>query len=287
METFEQFATRWKETILPLKKRASQATMGSHIRLLNGRLGNCPLPDISYAMVQKMFTDLTTELQPRSIKNIFGTFRNLMGHATKEGLITEYPKPVLPKIRKTAQDWLRLAEMRAIIKAANDKHRPFVSLLCEVGPRVAEAMGLKAEDLTDQTLHIQRSIYQSQEQDPKTDNAVRKLYISENLRDMLKSCAKTGYFFKTRVGTPWYQTETRRYLDPLLMSLNIQPVGYHAYRRGCASALASDIGMPTKILGGRLGHSHSGDLTLGVYAQIIHGADKPYIDKYAKELYGG
>lgn len=260
--------------------------MSSHLRLLNERLGACPLVDISYASVQAVFSDLAKEQLPRSVKNIHGTYVNLMGQAVREKLIEKYPKPVLPKIKKAAQDWLTLAQMRLIIKNSDDKHRPLLALLSEAGPRIGEALGLQVGDLTDQTLYIQRSIWCGKSQDPKTDNAVRKLYVSKELRDMLKSCANSGYLFHTRSGGPQWITELRKYTDSLLRSLQIEPVGFHAWRRGCASALASNIGMPTKILGGRLGHSHSGDLTLGVYCQIIEGADKEYVDRYAQELYG-
>jgi hypothetical protein len=68
METFEQFATRWKETILPLKKPATQSTLGSHIRFLNQKLGSRPLPDIAYSEVQAMFSELAKDQMPRSVK---------------------------------------------------------------------------------------------------------------------------------------------------------------------------------------------------------------------------
>jgi integrase len=284
METFESFATRWKESILVLKKPASQATLGSHIRLLNEHIGDVPLPELAYSTVQELFSGLTKNHAPRSIKNIHGCYRLLLGQAVKEGLIADYPKPVLPKLRRVQQPWLTLDQMRAIIKAADEKHKPLLALLSEAGPRIGECLALTPADIDGQTLHITKSIWGGESQDPKTEAAVRSLYISVQLRDLLRKCATTGYLFHTRAGTPAWPTELRKALDPLLKSLNIEPVGFHSYRRGVASALASQFGMPTKILGGRLGHSHA-DLTLGVYAQTIDGADKPYIDKYAEALY--
>ncbi len=284
-ETFESFASRWKETILTLKKPASQATLGSHIRLLSGHIGSTPLPELSYTEVQSLFSELTKDHSPRSIKNIHGCYRLLLGQAVKEGLITEYPKPVLPKMRKIAQDWLELDQMRAIIKAADNKHKPLVALLSEAGPRIGECLGLMASDIDGQTLRIERSIWGGASQDPKTDSAVRKMYISKQLRDLLHTCGTDKYLFHTRSGTPAWPTELRKTLDPLLKSLGIEPVGFHAFRRGNATALASQFACPEKILGVRLGHANGG-LTLGCYAQAVDGADKPYIDAYAEVLYG-
>jgi integrase len=286
VETFESFANRWQQTILTLKKPASRATLSSHLRLLSSKLGPRPLAELTYPEVQKVFSVLAETHSPRSCRNIFGAYRILLSQAKREKLVEKFPIPVLPKVRKIEQDWLELNQMRAIIKAADNKQKPLVALLSEAGPRIGECLGLTPSDIDGQILRIERSIWGGSPQDPKTDNAVRKMYISKQLRDLLRTCNTNGFLFHTRSGTPAWPTELRRMvLDPLLKSLGIEPVGFHAFRRGCASALASQFGMPTKILGSRLGHSHA-DLTLGVYAQTVDGADKPYIDKYAEALYG-
>lgn len=285
METFESFSNRWQQTILPMKKPASRSTISSHIRQLAEKIGARPLAELQYAEIQSMFSELSKERAPRTVKNLHGAYRLLMGQAVKEGLLEEYPKPILPKLRKSQQDWLQLDQMKKVIKAADVKLKPLVALLAEAGPRIGECLGLMASDINDQTLSIERSVWSGKEQDPKTDNAVRKMYISANLRDMLRGCATDGFLFKTRSGRPAWPTELRRHIDPLLESLGIQPVGFHAWRRGNATALASQFSCPEKILGVRLGHAHQG-LTLGTYAQAIDGADKPYVDAYSKELYG-
>jgi integrase len=285
METFHEFSDRYKSTILPLKKKATQHTFKSHIKSLNEAFGGCPLADIDHKTIQAVFSNFAKTLEPASVRNLHGTYRLLLSQAKREGIVEEFPKPVLPRAKRVQQDWLRLDQMRDIIRAADTKHKAFVALLAEVGPRVGEAFGLRVEDLTGQTLYIQRSIFMKDAQDPKTDNAFRRLYVSEQLVELLRGRADSGYFFKTRNGGPWWQTYTRVYTDSLLRSLNIEPVGFHAWRRGNATALASQFAVPTKIIGDRLGHSHK-DLTLGCYAQTIEGSDKPYIDAYAKELYG-
>ena len=142
METFQQFADRWQQSILVLKKPASQSTLSSHLRLLTAKLGPTPLPEISYSEVQKMFSELAGTHSARSCKNIFGAYRIVLGQAQREKLIEKFPVPVLPKQRKIQQSWLTLDQMRAIIKACDNKYRPFVSLLAESGVRIGEALGL-------------------------------------------------------------------------------------------------------------------------------------------------
>lgn len=179
--------------------------MGSHIRLLNARLGSCPLVDITYAQLQQVFSDLAKEQQPRSVKNIHGTLRNLLGQAKREGLIKEFPTPVLPKIRKTQQDWLTLDQMRTVIKGCADhRQKAFTATLAETGARIGEILALKVNDIKEQTLSINKSVYLGNCQDPKTSSAFRDIYVSNQLREMLRGCSSEGFFFKTRSGGPWW-----------------------------------------------------------------------------------
>jgi integrase len=285
IETFESFADRWKQTILPMKKPASVATLSSHLRLLSSKIGPRPLPDLAYTEVQQVFTALAETHSPRSCRNIFGAYRIVCSQAKRERLIEKFPVPVLPKLKKTKQDWLSLVQMSQIIKACDEKYRPFACLLAESGVRIGEALGLMVSDLDGQTLRIERSIWGGLEGLPKTDNALRKFYVSKHLAEMLRGSSSRGkYFFQTRAGTPWWPTEVRKYLDPVMIGLGIPPMGFHSWRRGNITALASTMGVPTKIISTRVGHAAEG-LTLGVYCQNIDGADKPYIDKYAEALY--
>jgi len=290
LETFKEFAERWSDTILPLKKPASRVTMGSHIKILNNSFGSAPLAGLEYATVQKFFSTLAKNRSPKTVKNIFGTFRNLMGQAQREKLIEKYPIPVLPKMVKTQQDWLTLEQMRELI-ACSDVNKPLVALLCETGLRVGEALGLQTQDVDfyAKTLTVNRSVYGGESQTPKTTNAYRSMCISQRLSSLLhgqSDVPPSAYIFRTTRGGPAWPGELRtNVLDPLARSLGIKPVGYHAYRRGSASMYASDIGMPEKVLSHRMGHAGRG-LTLGLYAQSVDRADVPYVERAARLLYG-
>jgi integrase len=71
-----------------------------------------------------------------------------------------------------------------------------------------------------------------------------------------------------------------------MKKLGIKPMGFHAWRRGAATAWVSQLGMPEKIAAYRLGHRCPG-LTLGTYAQTFEGIDKGWELKIEKLLYGG
>jgi integrase len=290
METFQEFSERWRTTILPMKKRASQHTMSSHIKLLNSKIGGCPLPDISYAQLQQVFSDLAKEQMPRSCRNVFGTLRNLLGQAKREGLIKEFPTPILPKIRKSQQDWLPHESMKKIISAAGD-HKPFVALMCETGLRIGEALGLQTQDIdfNERTLSVNRSVFGGRSQEPKTSTAYRSFTISKELSDLLRGQCLQGqaeaYVFRTRSGGPQWVTEIRaRVLDPLMRAQGLEPIGFHGLRRGNATFFASVVGMPERILAQRLGHACK-SMTLGTYAMTVDKADVPYVQKAVELLY--
>jgi len=103
-------------------------------------------------------------------------------------------------------------------------------LLAGTGLRIGEALGLKAEDLSDDcsVLSVQRSIWGGQEQSPKTPNAVRVVDIAEPLAQLLREyvSGKPRYPFAAKSGRPLQQRNALRVLHA-----TGKKVGLHAFRR--------------------------------------------------------
>jgi len=76
-------------------------------------------------------------------------------------------------------------------------------------------------------LHIRRSIWRGQEQEPKTANAVRVVDIPEVLARELRGYVSvvTGYLFASTQGRPLQQRNVLRILH------KVKRVGFHAFRR--------------------------------------------------------
>jgi integrase len=77
-------------------------------------------------------------------------------------------------------------------------------------------------------LHVKRSIWHGQEQDPKTPNAVRVVDIAEPLAELLRECvaSKSDYLFAAKGGRPLQQRNVIRALHA-----TGKKVGLHAFRR--------------------------------------------------------
>ena len=103
------------------------------------------------------------------------------------------------------------------------------ALLAGTGLRIGEALALRASDLGPdcRVLHVRRSLWRGQEQEPKTSNAVRIVDIPEVLARELRDyvAGVSGYLFATMRGKPLQQRNVLRVLH------GVKPIGFHAFRR--------------------------------------------------------
>jgi len=287
--TFAEYSKTWERNILPLAKPASRNTMRSHLKRLNAALGDQPI-DMKYPVVQGFFTDQAINSAPKTVRNIFSTFHNVMAAALREGLIEKIHTVALPKSTRTEQEWLSVEDMKRLMIGSQSTHRVLYATLAETGLRIGEALGLKGGDLDEinQTLQIRRSLYGGKVQAPKTAASYRTITLSPYLVDLLKSVA-TGtpedFLFRSSSGAPlWPEKILVSSLHPLLADLKLKPAGFHAFRRGNATLMCSVLGVPEKVAAYRLGHRAPG-LTLGLYAQNFTGIDREWTPKIGEALF--
>jgi hypothetical protein len=80
-QTFPQEAAWWRKNKLSLHKPSCQETMGSHIdKYLLPRFGDLAIDAVDERRVQEFIADLNhTELAPKSIRNISGVLKLILG----------------------------------------------------------------------------------------------------------------------------------------------------------------------------------------------------------------
>jgi integrase len=263
--------------------------MRSHLKRLNSVLGDQPLR-MKYPVVQGFFTDQAINNAPKTVRNLYSTYHNVMASALREGLIEKIHTVALPKSTRKEQEWLSVKAMTQVIAASQPTLKPLYATLAETGLRIGEALGLKGEDLDEinRTLEIRRSVYGGKVQAPKTAASYRTITLSPYLVDLLKSVA-TGtpedFLFRSSSGAPLLPEKVLiNSLHPLLADLKLKPAGFHAFRRGNATLMCSVLGVPEKVAAYRLGHKAPG-LTLGLYAQSFTGIDKEWTPKIGEALF--
>jgi integrase len=145
------------------------------------------------------------------------------------------------------------SELGEILANTKGRYAVLFALLAGTGLRIGEALGLKSTDLSPdcRVLHVQRSLWHGQEQEPKTPNAVREVDIAEPLSQLLREYVngKSGYLFAAASGRPLQPRNVLRALHA-----TGKMVGFHAFRRFRTEALRRARG-PEDLIKLWLGHS--------------------------------
>ena len=146
-------------------------------------------------------------------------------------------------------------ELGEILASAKGRYVVLFALLAGTGLRIGEALGLKPTDLSPdcRVLYVRRSIWNGQEQEPKTPAAVREVDIAEPLSRVLREyvVGKSGYLFATKGGRPLQQRNVRRALHA-----TGKKIGFHAFRRFRTETLRRAL-VPEDLTKLWLGHSKS------------------------------
>lgn len=285
-----EFIRRYEDEILELKKPSTITSWRKYYQDVIEAFGFIHMQDLDRQVLQPYFTALGKRLSPASVKSRWVALAAVLNYAVEEGIIDDYPRPTLPKIYRTTQQWLSIDEMRKLLANCTGRLHTFIMLLCETGCRVGEALGLQGGDLDEDGLNlsIKRTIYDGRPNQPKTESSIRTIAISEKLCYALKSLKHPSdssvYLFRTSLGNPWRPSYVTRKLNHLYDRLKMQRKGFHAFRRGNITHLVLNLEIPESIVGGRVGHLSNG-MTLGVYVQRIQGLDKKWIDTIADSLY--
>lgn len=191
----------------------------------------------------------------RTIKTAHDTLATLINKAIRLGMIHTSPMPRVetPKPETRAPDPMTLEEARhflATAKQANDKYLPAWGLMLLMGLRSGEARAITWEDITDNNLHIHRSI-------TKTKAGARTIPIPKPMQDILNQTPqpqRTGLIVTTRDGKPVSDPTFALAWQRAITRAQIRYRRIHDCRHTCGSLLAAH-GIPTRVIQDILGHA--------------------------------
>ena len=163
----------------------------------------------------------------------------------------------------------RLKNALKFTGAHTDRYRIIVALLAATGIRVGELLALRASDdgehsgwsQENSALEIRTSMWDGEEQLPKTKAAIRTVDLSEPVNAMVAAYVKNANkksgdrLFSTRTGTP--------YRPASLQELALAPFGVpgaHSLRRWRVTHLRT-AGCPETLVKYWLGHAKPGGIT--------------------------
>jgi integrase len=242
--TFRQQAEWWIAS-LPARNRrpVKPATISGWRDALNAwllpNLGDKLVTDVSNAAVRQLVEKMSEAgLSPKTIVNYVQVVKLVVASAVDEEGEQIYPRKwnhdfiQLPVVRRDQQrrPTVTEADLKEILLTVRKRKRATLfALLGGTGLRIGEALALRSTDFGPdcRVLHVRRSIWRGQEQEPKTANALRVVDIPEVLAKELRDYVKgiRGYLFATAQGEPLQQRNVLRVLH------SVKRVGFHAFRR--------------------------------------------------------
>lgn len=287
---FADFADRWEDTILVLKKKATIQDWKRTLYRMRIAFRGVRLEDMNYFVIQSYFTKRAKRgLKPSTIHSEWHCLSSLLNQAVREGLLAKVAKPVLPRLNRPRQDYFRLEEIHGLLMTARDPYYTFYFMLAENGARIGEALAVKVKsvDLRGKKLKIEESLWRGELQDPKTESSKRTIYISDYLAGrlavLMHGKAPNDFIFANPDGSPWTYSAALAIFQGYQVLAGIEPIGFHAFRRSNITYCTKRLHIPEGILGFRVGHL-SGGMTLGVYLQDMDDSDKPWRNKIAAML---
>ena len=281
--TFGEYAHYYEDNILSMGKVSSIRSTKSRLRTAVAEFGDKELP-LDPMSVQRFVTRLSTKYPPQTVHNNWGAMRGVLLRAKADGLISEVPIPILPRIQKEEQDFFTPEEMRTLARYSD-----LYAVASDTGARIGELLALQIHDidLGKKTLRIQRNIYDRILSSPKTRAGNRCLSISgwlaEILHRSMEARGQAEFLFHDSKGNPLSANRELERLHHACDIFSIERKGFHAFRRGSCTLHASIIGTPEKLLSYRMGHSSIG-LTLGRYSKYLPGLDREYVERASEYL---
>jgi integrase len=273
--TFEAFVAIWERDYLSLSKPSTQS--GAKSYRLKLAFGKKEMRQIDAGDLQRVIAGMSAEgLNPKTIRNLWGVASLIWSAALAQKYVNAMlPKPKLPRKLKQKPKIYTLAEVGKMITASPGEHRLFYWLLAELGVRAGEIAGMKLTDIEGEKLTINQSIWNGDEQTPKSDSSEgRVLALSPQIVSLLweqivqQKAKGHEFLFSASTGSPVDMNTFRsRKLRKRWASLGIQQEkgkAFHAFRHFNA-ALMDALCIPLKVRKERIGHAYSGDFTLDVY----------------------
>jgi integrase len=261
LNTFREQADWWLKEIragriLSKKRRtpmksATIAGYESAVAWLDGVIGDKPLADVKNDAVRGLVTAMKTAKPPLADKTVvtyFQVVKAVVASAVNKEGEQLYARnwnlhyiglPIVNE-RKQSKPAFTDREVEQIVSKAKGRYRMLFALLAGSGLRIGEALGLKVGEHVSrgcETLYVRQSVWNSKEQDPKTENAIRDVDVCSDLAVMLKGYIgnrTNGFLFHADSGKPLLQRNILRDgLNPILTKLNLKQNGkaFHSFRR--------------------------------------------------------
>lgn len=289
--TLNDIVSDYRKLVVPHRKPRGVETTESHLRAhIIPELGQVPLTQLDVRRVQEFVNKISPGRSGKMVENIVLTLTGIIRHASKwnkEVQPINVSDLTMPAKEKAKPQFLSGQEIKTLIKASRGVLRTILIVLALTGMRINEVLGLRVEDVDfeNRVIHVTKSAYNGKLGTPKSVASAADIPLSAVLAKELRKHLKSKHFRENPLGVLFANRHLRPYSDnklrekhlrPLLKSLDMKAVGFHAIRHGVASELINS-GTPITAVRDQMRHSDV-RVTLGIYGHVIGNTQRKAVE---------
>lgn len=303
--TLKDYLEYW---IKQRKPNLSPTTIYGYKTIINKHivpeLGNVQLKDLNPLMITEYYNNKLETLSGRTVLHHHRLLRKALQDAKGWQLIKLNPADHVetPKAKKYKANVLNLDEIKELLKALEGHWLEVpICLMLFLGLRRGELLALKWSDVDydNKTISITRNLVRAGDsgnelilKDPKTEESIRTIPISDNILNLLKKQNLRQKENKLKLGAYYkdsdfiFTTENGELINPASFSArfaefikdnNLKNIRVHDLRHTNATLMLKSK-IPAKIASQRLGHSNT-STTLDLYSHVLKDMEKETSDK--------
>jgi len=289
--TLNDVVEDWRGKIAPHRKPRGLETAESHLRAhIVPELGQVRLSQLGPLRVQEFVNKITPGRSGKMVENIVLTLTGILHamHRLDKSIPTvNFSDLTLPEKEKAKPLFLSGREIKKLIEASRGVFRTILMVLALTGLRINEVLGLRVEDIDfeSKVIHVTKSAYNGTLGTPKSKASAADIPLSAALAKELRKHLKSKHYRKNPLGVLFANRRLRPYSDnklrekhlrPLLKSLGMKAVGFHAIRHGVTSELINS-GTPITAVRDQMRHSDV-RVTLGIYGHVIGNTQRKAVE---------
>ena len=289
--TLNDIVGDYRKLVVPHRKPRGVETTESHLRAhIIPELGQVSLTQLDVRRVQEFVNKISPGRSGKMVENIVLTLTGIIRHASKwdkEVQPINVSDLTMPPKEKAKPQFLSGQEIKTLIKASRGVLRTILIVLALTGMRINEVLGLRVEDVDfeNKVIHVTKSAYNGKLGTPKSVPSAADIPLSAVLAKELRKHLKSKHFRENPLGVLFANRRLRPYSDnklrekhlrPLLKSLDMKAVGFHAIRHGVASELINS-GTPITAVRDQMRHSDV-RVTLGIYGHVIGNTQRKAVE---------
>lgn len=284
---FKELADMYLKWYEKRRKESSYAKIESVVNIhLNPIFENKYIKDINKRDIVKMHNTMLDKLSVGSTKKVHTVLSAMLNHAIdmdylKENVAREVGNVDI-KEEKKINFWTVDEFMDFISHVDDPMYKTLFMTLFYGGLRKGEALALKWKDVDfdNNTINIDKTVYQRKITPPKNQSSIRKIKMPQHTMTLLSELrlqSKINYVVFGEFYDHVPETTIDRYYNYYIKQSKVNRIRIHDFRHSHASYLIS-MGNDIQIVSKRLGHANT-STTYDIYAHLYPNAEEDAIAK--------